>query len=128
MYRIKLLMKIFGSTIKYIILISLISSACGRGMICPAFQSSFILNDSIRDITFAVLGPDSLPRTYLTAKNRYGIVEGTADWQKRVNLRTIEMLTIYDPKFPVDSVLTVPTYEDDSLKFADPQISSTAGK
>lgn len=97
-------------------------------MICPAFQSSFILNDSIRDITFSVLGPDSLPRAFLTAKNRHGIVEGTTDWQKRVSLKTVEMVTIYDPMFPVDSALMVPTYQDDSLQFADPQISSTSGK
>lgn len=121
-------MRIFGSTIKYIIVISLISSACGRGMICPAFQSSFILNDSIRDITFSILGPDSLPREFVTAKNRYGIMEDMKAQQKKNQMKTIEMETIYDPMFPVDSTLTLPQYENDSLKFADPELSSAAGK
>ncbi|WP_277479480.1 hypothetical protein [Catalinimonas alkaloidigena] len=121
-------MKIFGSTIKYIIIISLISSACNRGMICPAFQSSFILNDSIRDITFSVLGTDSLPREYVTAKNRFGIMEDVSYRQKKGELKTIEMITIYDPMFPPDSVLTVPQYEEDSLKLADPQLSSAVSK
>lgn len=121
-------MKIFGSTIKYIILLSLISTACNRGMICPAFQSSFILNDSIRDITFSVLGPDSLPRGYLTAKNRHGIIEGMPYYYKKESLRTVEMVTIYDPMSPADSALMLPEYEEDSLQLADPQISSTAGK
>jgi len=121
-------MKIFGSTIKYSIVIIFICTACNRGMICPAFQSSFILNDSIRDITFSVLGPDSLPREYVTAKNRYGIMEDITDKKKRESFKTIEMVTIYDPMFPVDSALLIPQYQDDSLKFADPQISSTSGK
>ncbi|WPP51270.1 hypothetical protein [Catalinimonas niigatensis] len=106
----------------------MISTACNRGMICPAFQSSFILNDSIRDITFSVLGPDSLPRGYLTAKNRHGVIEGTPYYYKKESLRTVEMVTIYDPMFPMDSTLTTPTYQEDSLRFADPQISSTAVK
>lgn len=97
-------------------------------MICPAFQSSFILNDSIRDITFSVLGPDSLPREFVTAKNRFGMIESVTYRQKKGELKTIEMVTIYDPMFPVDSALTIPKYEDDSLRFADPQLSSAASK
>lgn len=57
------------------------------------------------------------------------MIESVTYRQKKGELKTIEMVTIYDPMFPVDSALTIPKYEDDSLKFADPQISSsTAGK
>jgi hypothetical protein len=120
-------MKIFGSTIKYIIIISFLSSACSRGMICPAFQSSFILNDSIRDITFSMFGPDSLPREYLTAKSRYGIIEDISYKEKKNSIKTVEMITILDPGPPLDSLL-VPQYQEDSLKLADPQLSSVSGK
>lgn len=121
-------MKIFGSTIKYIIIISFVASACSRGVICPAFQSSFILNDSIRDVTFSMFGPDSLPKTYLTAKNNFGIIEQQTRREKNNEIKTIEMVTIYDPMPAADSTLVLPQYQEDSLQMVDPSLSSATQK
>ncbi len=121
-------MKVFGSTIKYIIIISIVATACHRGVICPAYQSSFILNDSIRDITFSMFGPDSLPKNYLTAKNQFGIIETQTPREKSNSIKTIDMVTIYDPMPPSDSTLILPQYQEDSLQMADPSLSSAAQK
>jgi hypothetical protein len=97
-------------------------------MICPAFQSSFILDDSVRYAHFSHFGPDSLPKTYLTAKNRYGIIEEISDLQKQQTFKTVEMVTIFPPPVPIDSSMLMPEYQEDSLRFADPQLSSQVGK
>jgi len=120
-------MKIFGSTIKYIIIISFVATACSRGVICPAFQSSFILNDSIRDITFSMFGPDSLPKPYLTAKNQFGIIESQTPREKRNSIKIIDMVTIYDPMPASDTTLVLPQYQEDSLQMEDPSLSSANG-
>lgn len=104
------------------------ASACHRGVICPAFQSSFILNDSIRDVTFSMFGPDSLPKTYLTAKSNVGIIENQTRKEKTNSIKTIEMVTIYDPMPPSDSTLAVPQYQEDSLQMVEPALSSSTGK
>jgi len=106
---------------------SIMMSACSRGVICPAFQSSFILNDSIRDVTFSMFGPDSLPKSYLTAKNNFGIIENQTRREKINEIKTIEMVTIYDPAIPEDSTLAVPQYQEDSLQMVEPSLSTTSG-
>ncbi|MFP4505352.1 MAG: hypothetical protein ACLFOZ_11595 [Cyclobacteriaceae bacterium] len=95
-------------------------------MICPAFQSSFILDDSVRYAHFSNFGPDSLPKNYLTAKNRYGIIEGISDLKKQKTFKTVEMVTVFPPPVPVDSSLLIPEYQEDSLRFVDPQLSRAA--
>ena len=117
-------MKVFGLTIKYIIIIGFMASACSRGVICPAFQSSFILNDSIRDIRFSMFDTDSMPKDYLTAKNQFGIIEYQTYREKRKSIKTIEMVTIYDPMPTSDTTMVLPQYQEDSLKIVDPSLSS----
>lgn len=84
-------------------------SACHRGMICPAFQSSFILDDSVRLVTFSLFGPDSLPKTFLVDKGKYGIIEPYTLPQKYNAIKSVQMVTIFDPAVRVDTTYTVPT-------------------
>lgn len=74
-------------------------SACQSKMICPAFQSAFIYNDSTRNSLFAYFSPDSLPiiEPY-SSKNKYGIVEKTSKKKRTAQLRIVPMERIYPPK------------------------------
>ena len=93
-------MKQIGSITKYFISI-LILSACHRGMICPAFQSSFILDDSVRMIQFSVLQPDSLPKEFLTDKGRFGVIESLSYPKKYNSMKTVPMVTVFPPGEPI---------------------------
>lgn len=74
-------------------------SACQSKMICPAFQSAFIYNDSTRNSLFAYFSHDSLPiiEPY-SSKNKYGIVEKTSKKKRNSQLRIVAMERIYPPK------------------------------
>lgn len=84
-------------------------SACHRGMICPAFQSSFILNDSVRLVTFSLFGPDSLPKHFLVDKGKFGIIEPYTLPQKYNAIKSIQMVTVFSPNLHADTTYTVPT-------------------
>lgn len=78
-------------------------------MICPAFQSAFIYNDSTRERLFAYFTHDSLPaiEPYAT-KNKYGIIEKVSKNKRYNQLQTVEMRRIYPPKDTYrDSLLLV---------------------
>jgi hypothetical protein len=64
--------------ILYTILLAVGFSAfsCKDKVICPAFQSTYILNDSIRRAKFSMFGEDSLPKFQVASRrNKYGISE-----------------------------------------------------
>lgn len=51
-----------------------IAFSCKDKVICPAFQSTYILNDSIRRAKFSLFGTDSLPKHQVASRrNKYGI-------------------------------------------------------
>lgn len=102
-------MKIFSSAIK-IILFVIFTSACHRGMICPAFQSSFILDDSVRLLTFSLFGPDSLPKNFIVDKGKFGVIEPATYPRKYKAIKSIEMVTVFPPGLPTkDSTQITPT-------------------
>ena len=97
--------------------------AC-KPMICPAYQSAFILDDSVRLSKFSLFDIDSLPKGFLTSKDKYGnrtigIIEDLHVAQRERELKTIEMITVF-PKIipaPVDTAETLPfTVPSDSLQ------------
>jgi len=91
-------MRIVSSTTKYIIA-GLMLSACHRGMICPAFQSSFILDDSVRTEHFSLFKADTsfTPKQFITDKSRYGIIDEIS-YSKRYNdIKTVQMVTVFPP-------------------------------
>ncbi|MEQ6119761.1 hypothetical protein [Reichenbachiella sp. MALMAid0571] len=58
------------------IAIGLVVSSCKDKVICPAFQSTYILNDSIRMAKYSLFGEDSLPKFQIASRrNKYGISE-----------------------------------------------------
>ena len=74
-------------------------SACQSKMICPAFQSAFIYNDSTRDRLFSYFTHDSLPAIQpYSSKDKFGIIEKTSKKKRYNQLQTVAMERIYPPK------------------------------
>jgi hypothetical protein len=94
-------------------------SACHRGMICPAFQSSFIQDDSVRMATFSPFQGDSLPKEIFVDKNEFGIINQLTYAQKINSFKTIEMILVFPPMPPsTDSTaLLAPPVPGDSLEY-----------
>ncbi|WKN43220.1 hypothetical protein [Tunicatimonas pelagia] len=95
-------MSIIKYTTKYVFIL-LALSACHRGMICPAFQSSFILDDSVRITHFSLFEGDTTayaPKEFVTDKSRYGIMSEVSYPKKYNSIKTIEMVTIFPPGEP----------------------------
>ena len=93
-------------------------------MICPAYQSAFILDDSVRLAKFSLFGSDSLPKGFVTSKDKHGnrsigIIDNLHVAQREKELKTVEMVTVF-PKTvppPVDTTQTLPfTVPSDSLQ------------
>jgi hypothetical protein len=67
-------------------------------MICPAYQSYFILDVNETRKTFSLFGEDSLPKdTWKVDKEKYGIAKAKPYNKKLDELRTISMTSIYLP-------------------------------
>ena len=59
-----------------VVALGLAASSCKDRVICPAFQSTYILNDSIRMAKYSLFGEDSLPKFQVASRrNKYGISE-----------------------------------------------------
>ncbi|MTI31154.1 hypothetical protein [Xanthovirga aplysinae] len=96
-------------TIKYIIIFSVFSlSACSDRVVCPAFQSAFILDKKDQNNYFSTFGPDSLPKgDFIVHKDRRGLVKEKKFFffKKREKYKgpMIAMNTIY-PSSPTSSL------------------------
>lgn len=67
-------------------------------MICPAFQSTYILEEDASKQLFSLFGEDSLPKSkILIKKNRYGMIVKVRYRKRLDDMRTIRMKTIYPP-------------------------------
>ena len=78
-------------------------SSCQRKYICPAYQSSFILDEDKTERFFALFGEDSLPKDdYFVHKDKTGIIEKMKRGQKQEEMSTVKMVTIYPA---IDSAL-----------------------
>ena len=106
-----------------ICLIFYLTQAC-KPMICPAYQSAFILDDSVRLAKFSLFGSDSLPKGLITSKDKHGnrsigIIDNLHVVQREKELKTVEMITIFPKTIPppVDTTQTLPfTVPSDSLQ------------
>lgn len=100
------------------ILLTLTLSACHRGMICPAFQSSFIMDDSVRTALFSPF-TDSLPKEFAVDKSKYGIINELTYVEKSNSIKKIEMQLVFPPGLPIvdSTVLFTAPPAADSLEY-----------
>src|SRR5690606_2976958 len=114
----------------YFLIASFCLSSCQSKMICPAFQSAFIYNDSTRAQLFAYFDHDSLPsQTVYSSKTKYGIIEKVKRKKRVSQMRVVKMEKVFPEKDPAyDSLMlalnTVAVAENldlDSLIGAEPQ-------
>ena len=99
-------------------LLILALSACHRGMICPAFQSSFIMDDSVRTAVFSPFGGDSLPKAFIVDKSKYGVINKLSYTEKNNAIKNIEMQLVFPPGLPLgdSTALLAPPPPADSLE------------
>ena len=101
------------------IAVTLINTSCKDNVICPAFQSTYILNDSIRRANFSLFGPDSLPK-YMVAsrRNKFGINKQTSLFRKNYELKTAPKVNVLGPP-KKDSLYAIEEGEFYASDFAD---------
>lgn len=75
--------------------------SCKSNYICPAFQSSYILDDSLRLLAFSPFGADSMPKYGpRVRKDKNGILVHESYYRKNYELRTVKMQNQYVPRGP----------------------------
>ncbi|MDQ3395780.1 MAG: hypothetical protein M3512_16970, partial [Bacteroidota bacterium] len=90
--------------IKTFILAFALLTSCKDKMICPAFQSTYILEEDASKQLFSLFGEDSLPKSKVwIQKNRYGMIVKVKHKKRLDDFRTVKMKTIY-PDSKIDTV------------------------
>ena len=82
-------------------------ASCQERMVCPAYQSTYILDDSVRSIFFSRFENDSLPKRFAKVERTdYGLIRKSRKSDKLREIRTVAMKNILPPKQEPDSALT----------------------
>lgn len=119
-------MKSFNAISVFIIGVML--AGCKADMICPAYQSYFLLDEDAQNNQFTYFALDSLPRRdiFNTTKDQNGLVAKTSllayvdtDWVRNREIRTIDMEVVY-PQLS-DSIL----FAGDAMMFAETDVVDT---
>ncbi|MEP6734469.1 MAG: hypothetical protein ABJA70_03055 [Chryseolinea sp.] len=84
----------------------LVTAACTKRTICPAFQSAFIYDKNELRKKFSYFQEDSTPKVFTASKTKYLIAEPTTYRKKMRSLQTIEMKDIH-PVLPDSMKLQV---------------------
>lgn len=73
-------------------------SSCQRKHVCPAYNSSFILDEKKTNQFFSLFGEDSLPKSdFYVNKNKRGIIVKIKFHKKQKEMNTVKMKMIYPP-------------------------------
>lgn len=108
-----------------VIVIGIMLASCKADMICPSYQSYFLLDDTAQKNKFAYFALDSLPRRdiFNSRKDQKGLVAKSgvlayidADWQRNLDIKTISMEVVYPE--PSDSTL----FAGDAMMYAETDI------
>ncbi len=90
----------FGLNFLFVLSIAGLLS-CKSNYICPAFQSTYILDDSLRLLAFSPFGADSMPKYGpRVRKDKNGIIVHESYYRKNYELRTVKMQNQYVPRGP----------------------------
>ncbi len=89
--------------------IVLILQSCQERMICPAYQSTFILDDEVRYQLFTRFEKDSIPKEYAgVKKSSYGLIEPMGRKKRERSMAIVAMRTVMPAKTE-DSLTTSAT-------------------
>lgn len=89
------------------VLIVAMFSSCQERMVCPAYQSTYILDDSVRSTFFSRFEADSTPKRYAKVdRTQFGLIKKDKKSDKLRKMRTIAMKDILPPKEEPDTALT----------------------
>lgn len=114
-----------GTNSIVIIIAGIMLASCKADMICPSYQSYFLLDETAQKNQFAYFALDSLPRRdiFNSNKDQKGLVAKSgllayvdADWQRNLDIKTISMEVIYPE--PSDSTL----FAGDAMMYAETDI------
>lgn len=97
----------FGMYVLGLVFLMSLLASCQERMVCPAYQSTYILNDSVRSQFFSRFERDSLPKRYAKVdKTAYGLIRKSRKSEKLREIRTVAMKDILPPKQEPDSSLS----------------------
>ena len=75
------------------------AASCQERMVCPAYQSTYILDDSVRSYFFSRFESDSLPKRYgRVEKSNWGLVKHKSKSARLREIRTVAMKNVLPPK------------------------------
>ena len=118
-----------GSYLYVVIVCASLLASCKADIICPAYQSYFLLDENIQHEQFTYFAQDSLPRkdVFHTTTDKNGLVAKTSlfayinkDWLRNRELKTVPMTVVY-PELS-DSLL----FAGDALMLAETDEVDTA--
>ena len=93
-------------------------SACQRAQICPAYQSTFIFDDSVRYKMFSRFEPnmrDPKPKPDIE-RTWYGVVKKQSKRKREKEMAIVEMRNVFPPdSFTVETNATDITPNDEPL-------------
>jgi hypothetical protein len=97
--------------------------SCSQKMICPAYQSTYILDEEKRKLLFSLFDTDSIPKhDGYVSKNKYGLIEHKKYRSRLRELNTVKMENVLPPKQEYDSLALAETeiaYSDQDEMEAD---------
>lgn len=102
-------MKVIKGLFILVFLAVMLLQSCQERMICPAYQSTFIMDEEVRYQLFSRFEHDSVPKTFNgVRKNTYGLIEPMAKKKRERQMATVAMRNILPPK-KQDSLTTSAT-------------------
>ena len=94
------------SVVLLLFIFCLMAASCQERMVCPAYQSTYILDDSVRSYFFSRFESDSLPKRYgRVEKSNWGLVKHKSKSARLREIRTVAMKNVLPPKQESDSSL-----------------------
>lgn len=79
-------------------MLCLVFYACKDNVVCPAFQSTYILDDSIRFAKYSYFANDSTPKLALASRRtKYGVNKKTSLFRKNYELMTAPKKNVLAP-------------------------------
>jgi hypothetical protein len=94
------------SVMLFIVIIGFLAVSCQERMVCPAYQSTYILDDSVRSNFFSRFEPDTIPKRYgRVEKSDWGLVKNKSKSARLREIRTVAMKNVLPPKQEPDSAL-----------------------